>query len=73
MLDKEKNIAMTGWFAHTGSKCKRCGLEHGPFHMAEQPQQELWGCAQCGAGVICEGPGQPTCDQAADIYMSIAR
>ncbi|TVO55357.1 hypothetical protein [Denitromonas halophila] len=72
MTTKEQQIAQCGWFAHAGTKCKRCGFEHGPFHLAAHPdKQEMWGCGQCGIGVLCSAHGQPDCDQAADIYMSI--
>lgn len=79
---KEQRIKSGGWFAHADTKCKRCGHEHGPFHIVRDPEseesarrgeplQEFWGCAVCGIGVVCEGKDQPTCDQAADIYISI--
>ena len=76
---KEQRIKSCGWFAHADTKCKRCGWEHGPFHILrdskseqrDQRLQEFWGCGKCGIGVMCEGTDQPTCDQAADIYMSI--
>ncbi len=70
-IPKEKTIKMFGWHAHAGTKCKRCGWEHGPFGIGNGIDQEMWGCGQCGIGVLCSKRDQPDCDQAADIYMSI--
>lgn len=67
-----------GWYAHAGSKCTRCGEKLGPFTAPNRSEvvshsQELWGCIQCGSGVLCSGEGQASVNGAADIYMSIHR
>lgn len=62
-----------GWFAHMGTACARCGASLGPYSHGRDIEQEYWGCAECGIGVFCEGEGQPSMDQAADIYMSVAK
>lgn len=62
-----------GWYSYAGCLCRRCGGELGPYQVGRGCDQELWGCPECGVGVFCSGEGQPTVDQAADIYAGLMR
>ena len=69
----ERNDRVFGWSAHMGHRCSRCADPLGPFGIGRGSDQEMWGCARCGLGVCCAGPGQPSINAAADLYMSLVR